>query len=75
MDLLKQALNIAGDPKQTRWICPLLLLADAVLCCLVVWKVPCTCLVHNILYIGPLLNEDRHRNRLGSVHATNRTIH
>ena len=43
MDLVKQALHIASDPRQNRWICPLILLADAALCCLVVWKVPCTC--------------------------------
>lgn len=43
MDLLRQALQLAGDPKQTQWVCPLVLLADAVLCGLVVWKVPCRC--------------------------------
>lgn len=32
---------IAKDPKQSRWVCPLLLLADVALCGLIIWKVPC----------------------------------
>ncbi|KAF2143765.1 glycosyltransferase family 58 protein [Aplosporella prunicola CBS 121167] len=42
MDLIKQGLSIAQDPKYSRWICPLLLLADGALCSLVIWKVPYT---------------------------------
>lgn len=42
MDLIKQGLAIARDPKQTQWICPLLLLADAALCPLIIWKIACT---------------------------------
>ncbi|KAG9843314.1 hypothetical protein KCU98_g7864, partial [Aureobasidium melanogenum] len=42
MDVFQKCLAIAKDPWHTRWICPLLLLADAGLTALVVWKVPYT---------------------------------
>ncbi|CAD0094745.1 unnamed protein product [Aureobasidium vineae] len=41
MDVFQKCLAIAKDPWHTRWICPLLLLADAGLTALIVWKVPC----------------------------------
>jgi len=41
MDLVKKGLSIAQDHRQTRWIAPLLLLADVALCGLIIWKVPC----------------------------------
>lgn len=43
MNIVRQGLEVARDPWHTRWICPLLLLADAGLTSLVVWKIPCTC--------------------------------
>lgn len=42
MDLVKQGVSIASNPKYARWLCPLLLVADAALCGLIIWKVPCT---------------------------------
>ncbi|ORX92176.1 Lethal(2)neighbour of Tid protein [Clohesyomyces aquaticus] len=42
MDLINQGLDIARNPKHTRWIAPLLLIADSVLCGLVIWKIPYT---------------------------------
>jgi alpha-1,3-mannosyltransferase len=42
MDIFQKCLSIAKDPWHTRWICPLLLLADTFLTSLIVWKVPCT---------------------------------
>ena len=42
--LFSQALRLASDPKQNQWIFPLLLLADAALTTLIVWKIPCTLL-------------------------------
>ncbi|EMC91608.1 glycosyltransferase family 58 protein [Baudoinia panamericana UAMH 10762] len=42
MDLIRQGFNIAVTPKHTKWICPLLLLADTALCGVVVWKIPYT---------------------------------
>ncbi|KAK5165081.1 dolichyl-P-Man:Man(5)GlcNAc(2)-PP-dolichol alpha-1,3-mannosyltransferase [Saxophila tyrrhenica] len=42
MDLIKQALNVAKDTRQTRWICPLLLAGDAVLSIAVVLKIAYT---------------------------------
>lgn len=41
MDVFQKCLAIAKDPWHARWICPLLLLADAGLTALIVWKVPC----------------------------------
>jgi hypothetical protein len=41
MDLYEKCSDIARNPWHTRWICPLLLLADAGLTALIIWKVPC----------------------------------
>lgn len=41
MHLYNQAIDLANNPKHTRWLSPLLLLADAALCALVIWKIPC----------------------------------
>ena len=41
MDLYKRAIDIARDPKHTRWLAPLLILADTALCALIIWKIPC----------------------------------
>jgi alpha-1,3-mannosyltransferase len=41
MDLIRRGLSIAKDPKQARWIAPSLLFIDAILCGLIIWKVPC----------------------------------
>jgi alpha-1,3-mannosyltransferase len=42
MDLINQSLEIARNPKHTRWIYPLLLIADAGLCGYILEKIPCT---------------------------------
>lgn len=42
MDLIHQSLEIARDPKHTKWICPLLVTAEVALCLLIVRYVPCT---------------------------------
>jgi hypothetical protein len=39
--LIDFGLDLATNPKHLRWLCPLLLAADAILCVLIVWKVPC----------------------------------
>ncbi len=41
MDLYKKGLDLAINPKHTRWLSPLLLAADAVLCALIIGKNPC----------------------------------
>ena len=41
MDLYNRAIDIAVNPKYTRWLSPLLLVADACLCVLIIWKIPC----------------------------------
>ncbi|KAI9866822.1 MAG: dolichyl-P-Man:Man(5)GlcNAc(2)-PP-dolichol alpha-1,3-mannosyltransferase [Trichoglossum hirsutum] len=33
--------DLTTNPKHLRWLCPLLFVADAILCVLIVWKVPC----------------------------------
>ncbi|MCJ1249760.1 dolichyl-P-Man:Man(5)GlcNAc(2)-PP-dolichol alpha-1,3-mannosyltransferase [Trapelia coarctata] len=40
--LYHSAIDLATNPKHTRWLCPLLLVTDAVLCALIIWKVPYT---------------------------------
>lgn len=41
MDLIRQGLAIAQDPKQSKWINPLLILCDAALSFLIVHKISC----------------------------------
>lgn len=41
MDLYDQVIDLASNPKHTRWLSPLILLADAALCALIIWKIPC----------------------------------
>lgn len=33
--------DLCMNPRHTRWIAPLLILGDAVLCALIIWRVPC----------------------------------
>ncbi|KAF2268831.1 Lethal(2)neighbour of Tid protein, partial [Lojkania enalia] len=42
MSLINQGLDIARNPKHTRWISPFLLVVDASLCGLIIWKIPYT---------------------------------
>ncbi|KAL1998642.1 hypothetical protein VTN02DRAFT_5813 [Thermoascus thermophilus] len=42
MDLYRIVCDVCRNPKHTRWIAPLLFLADAFLCVLIIWKVPYT---------------------------------
>lgn len=41
MDLVRQGITIARDPKYSTYLCLLLLLFEAVLCPFIVWKIPC----------------------------------
>lgn len=41
MDYYNNAVDILTNPKHSRWVTDCLLLAETVLCALVVWKVPC----------------------------------
>lgn len=41
MDLYHKAVDIASNPKHNLWLSPLLLVADAALCGLIIWKIPC----------------------------------
>jgi hypothetical protein len=40
--LYSQAVDLALNPQHTKWLCPALFALDAVLCSLIIWKVPCT---------------------------------
>ncbi|KAI9842600.1 MAG: dolichyl-P-Man:Man(5)GlcNAc(2)-PP-dolichol alpha-1,3-mannosyltransferase [Sclerophora amabilis] len=42
MGLVQQGIHIATNPNCAKWIAPLLLVGDAVLCGLVIWKIPYT---------------------------------
>ncbi|KAL2011569.1 hypothetical protein VTN00DRAFT_4287 [Thermoascus crustaceus] len=42
MDLYRTIYDLCRNPKHTRWIAPLLFLADTFLCVLIIWKVPYT---------------------------------
>lgn len=41
MNLYHKAVDLASNPKHTRWLSPLLLLTDAAFCALIIWKIPC----------------------------------
>lgn len=41
MEFYKKGVDLAINPKHTRWLSPLLLVVDAVLCALIIWKIPC----------------------------------
>lgn len=41
MDAVRQLFDIARDPRQSKWISPLLIAVDAALCGVIIWKVPC----------------------------------
>ncbi|KAF2165917.1 glycosyltransferase family 58 protein [Zasmidium cellare ATCC 36951] len=42
MDLITRAKDLATNPHNTKWTIPLQLLGDAILCGLIVWKIPYT---------------------------------
>ncbi|KLJ05772.1 alpha-1,3-mannosyltransferase [Blastomyces silverae] len=42
MNIYEHAVDLATNPKYSKWIWPLLLLAEVFLCTLIVWKVPYT---------------------------------
>lgn len=42
MNLIERSVDLAGNPKHTRWLSPLLLIADAALCGLIIWTIPYT---------------------------------
>jgi hypothetical protein len=41
MDYYNIVVDILTNPKHSRWVTDCLLLAETVLCALVIWKVPC----------------------------------
>lgn len=41
MNLYHRGIDLATNPKHTQWLSPVLLVADTVLCALIIWKIPC----------------------------------
>lgn len=41
MDLKQLVLDLCLNPKHTKWIAPLIVLGDVLLCVLIIWKIPC----------------------------------
>jgi len=41
MDYYRRVIEVARNSKTSQWLSPLLLIADAALCALIIWKVPC----------------------------------
>lgn len=41
MDLIRLIYDVLFNPRHTKWIAPLLVLGDTLLCALVIWKIPC----------------------------------
>lgn len=39
--LYGRAIDLATNPAHSRWQSPILLLLDALLCLVIIWKVPC----------------------------------
>lgn len=81
--LYRTTLSLSTDPKQTRWLCPLLLAFEAGLLSLIILKIPCMLL--SLLSLlpsntplptpsNPAYPQNRHRNRLLNLHATNRAL-
>ena len=49
MEVVQVISKLAVDRKTTQWLCPLLFAADAVLCMLILWKIPCTYLLISMI--------------------------
>src|SRR5271154_3117254 len=69
MDTYKAAIDLATNPKHTRWLSPTLIAAEAVLCGCIIWKVPCR-LKLSTTNKAATNRTIRHRNRLDYLHAT-----
>lgn len=54
MEQIRQVLRLARDPKQSKWIAPLLLATDAILCAAIIYKIPC-----GLLLFGVSCSNDR----------------
>lgn len=41
MDIKSRIWDFCEHPRHTKWIAPILVLGDAFLCALIIWKIPC----------------------------------
>lgn len=76
MDLYGQVTDLLSNPKHNKWLSPLLLALEALLCTLIIWKVPCEISLARLTsFTTPsLTHPHRHGNRLASLHATSGAI-
>ena len=44
MDIYHSTIDVARNPRHTRWLSPLLLAGDTLLCVAIIWKIPCVSL-------------------------------
>ena len=80
--LYNRGIDLVTNPKHTRWLAPLLQIADSCLCALIIWKVPCKPFREPIAEPIPKFPKAsaehtfsrRHRNRLASLYATSDPI-
>ncbi|KAH0541279.1 hypothetical protein FGG08_004203 [Glutinoglossum americanum] len=56
-NLIDFGFDLATNPRHLRWLCPLLLCADALLSGLIVWKIPCKLNPHGYIQETNLLND------------------
>jgi hypothetical protein len=72
MSLTAQIRDLAYNPDHTRWMTPLLLVAEAALCGVIIDKVPCTLIHVSTPQTSPYVDTKhgiRHRNRLDNLYA------
>lgn len=75
-DYMKLVHDILTNPRHSTWIVPGLLVAEAVLGGLIIWKIPCTIPPSPFLLVMHQLSGPfRYRDRLENLHATSATIH
>lgn len=69
MNILRFAQDLACNPKHTRWMVPLQILGEAVLCSLIIWRVPCTWSIRYFVYPLPLCMH------IGNIHHIHYITH
>jgi hypothetical protein len=75
-DLRRQAKRLAiGEHQLSKYIPPALLLCDALLCSLIISKVPCKLLAQSSRVSVDLITLCRYGNRLESLYGTSRVVH
>lgn len=72
---VKFVLDVLNRPRHLKWIAPCLMAGEAILGCLIIWRIPCTSRPRPPL-VGKLLNRSsRYRDRLDNVYAASSPLH